>query len=287
MRTDIAYVNGLGERIEFGGSEESLHYMEHELRDWKWSWSTGTAGRVTGFARRGSKPIEIKLPVGIAAESGAEGIELRNRIEGIGERDIAAREPGKLYVGDWYMRCWIAGCSPTDYWMDDRFAELELTLLAEQRGWIRETLQQYVPETGTEPVAGVDFPLDFPFEFMRGRSSKSIYNGSISAQDLLLRVYGPASDPAVSIGGSVHRVNVEVPAGYRLEIDTMAKTVRLVAPDGSWSDAYGFREPGAEGSGTYIFERIAPGSSSLSWGNDFTFDLVRYEVRMACPWEEG
>lgn len=287
MRTDITYVNGLGERLELGGDERSLHYMEHELRDWKWSWSTGAAGRVTGFSRRPSKPAEIELPVGVAAADGAEGIELRNLVESVGDRDVAAREPGRLYVGDWYMRCWIVGCQPTDYWMDDRFAELKLTLLAEQRGWVRETLRQYVPETGSEPSSGVDFPLDFPLEFMRGRSTKSIYNAGASPQDLLLRVYGPASDPAVSVGGNVYGVNVDVAAGHRLEVDTMARTVRLFAPDGTWTDAYGYRVPGASGSGSYVFEQVPPGEASVSWGNDFSFDLVVYDVRMACPWEEG
>ena len=287
MRTDIAYVNRLRERVEFGGSEESLHYMEHELRDWEWSWRTGVAGRVTGFSRRPSKPREISFPVGIAAGTASEGIGLRTRVELRGVVDVAAGEPGWLYVGDWYIRCWIVGCEPTDYWMDDRFAELELTLLAEQSGWVREVLSAFVPETGEAEASGTDFPLDFPFEFARGRTSTTVYNSGTSPQDLLLRVYGPASDPEVSIGGNVYRVNVDVPAGYRLEVDSMAKTVRLIAPDGTWTDAYGSREPGAEGSGTYIFERIAPGASTVAWGNDFAFDLVRYDVRMACPWEEG
>lgn len=287
MRVDVTYVNGLGERLELGGDERSLHYMEHELRDWKWEWSTGVAGRVTGFSRRGSKPRELRLPVGIAAETGTEGIELRNLVESVGDRDVAAREPGRLYVGDWYMRCWIVGCSPTDYWMDDRFAELELTLLAEQRGWVREDPHAFAPETGDEGASGTDFPLDFPFEFARGRTSKTVYNAGTSPQDLLIRVYGPATDPSVSIGGNDYRVNVDVPDGHRLEIDTMARTVRLVAPDGSWTDAYGHREPGAEGSGTYVFERVAPGASTVAWGNDFAWDLVLYDVRMACPWEEA
>lgn len=287
MRTDIAYVNRLGERLELGGDDASLHYMEHELRDWKWSWTTGVAGGVTGFSRRGSKPRELSLPVGVAAPDASEGIALRNLVESVGSVDVDAGEPGWLYVGDWYVRCWIVGGEPTDYWMDDRFAELDLTVLVERQGWVRETTTHYVPETGSESASGTDFPLDFPLEFVRGRAAKSIYNGGTSPQDLLLRVYGPASDPAISIGGNVHRVNVEVPAGHRLEVDTMARTVRLVAPDGTWTDAYGYREPGAEGSGTYVFERVAPGPASLSWGNDFSFDLVLYEVRMACPWEEG
>ena len=86
MRTDIRYVNRRGESIELGGSVESLHYLKHELRNWEWSYSTGKgSGRVTSFSRRPSKPTKVKLPVGIAAKTAAEGIELRNLVLSIGE----------------------------------------------------------------------------------------------------------------------------------------------------------------------------------------------------------
>ena len=117
MRTDIRYVNRRGESIELGGSVESLHYLKHELRNWEWSYSTGKgSGRVTSFSRRPSKPTKVKLPVGIAAKTAAEGIELRNLVLSIGEPDVAAGEPGELWVGDWSMRCWIVAGEPGKYW---------------------------------------------------------------------------------------------------------------------------------------------------------------------------
>lgn len=288
MRTDIAYVNGLGERVELGGGEASLHYFEHELRDWEWAYGTGPGGRVSSFSRNPSKPQKKKFPVGISAASADEGIELRNRIDEIGERDVASMTPGKLYVGDWYIRCWIIACEPTDYWMDDRFAELGLTVLVDEPGWVRETTTSLVPQTGgSQTGGGVDFPFDFPFEFKRDGSSHVVYNDALSGQDFLWRVYGPAENPAISIGGNTYKVNVDVPTGYQLVVDSMARTVRLVAPDGTWTEEYGSREPGAKGSGSYIFEQIKPSSNTLSWDNSFAFDLTVYEVRTSCPWEEG
>lgn len=286
MRTDIAYVNGLGERLELGGSSESLHYFEHGIRDWEWSWGEGVGGSVTGFSRRGDKPREVSLPVGIAAATGAEGMDLRNLVESIGEYDVLSGVAGRLLVGDWYLRCWLVGCEPTDYWMDDRFAEMGLTLLVEDPGWVREHATHLVPETGSDGSGtGFDYPHDFPLEFAREGVSKSVYVGGLEPRDFLWRAYGPCEDPWVRIGGDLHGVNVDVPAGHRLEVDSRSRTAVLVSPDGSTQGVYDMRVPGAEGSGTYLFERVPLGESSLSWDNSHELDFVTYEVRSSCPWE--
>lgn len=285
MRTDIAYVNGLGERVEFGGEQESLHYFEHGLRDWEWSYTIG-AGGSPSFSRRPSKPREVSFPIGVSAGDGEDGIALRNRVEAMGEYDVLRREPGRLYVGDWYVRAYVIGCEPTDYWMDDRFCELDLTMLVEDPGWVREHEQRYVPEASGGAAGGTDFPFDFPFEFMRDRQSRSVYVDG-AERDFLWRAYGPADSPSITVGGNVYKVNVELPAGSRLEVDSRARTCLVIDQVGQQSQAYGMREPGGKGSGSYIFETIKPGDNSLSWDNSFSFDLVTYEVRTSCPWEVG
>ncbi len=289
MRVDIAYVNGRGERLELGGDDASLHYFEHGLRDWSWSWSTGAAaGKVSSFSRRGDKPAEVPFPVGIGAGNAEEGIALRNRVQEVGEHDIAAKSPGRLYVGDWYLRCWIVAGEPTDYWMDDRIAELDLTLLVDDPGWVLEREMRFVPETGADGLAaGADFPCDLPAELKRERLSKTVSNGALFPCDFLWRAYGPATDPYVRVAGNLYKVNVDLPAGSRLEVDSAARSVTVVSQHGERSDAYGDREKGPEGSGSYIFEKVPVGESSLSWDNSFAFDLVLYDVRTACPWEEG
>lgn len=286
MRTDIAYVNGLGERVEFGGSEEALHYFAHGLRDWEWCYSVGTGGGVSSFSRRPSKPREVDFPVGIGASSAEEGIALRNRVESMGEYDVERREPGRIYVGDWYVRAYVIACEPTDYWMDDRFCELDLTVLIEDPGWVREHEQRYVPETGGGSGPGTDFPLDFPFDFARDRQSRRVYVDGAD-RDFLWRAYGPVDGPSITVGGNTYRVNADVPAGSRLEVDSRARTCLIIDRDGRVEQAYGMREPGGRGSGTYIFEKVPSGDNSLSWDNSFSFDLVTYEVRTSCPWEMG
>ena len=287
MRVDMAYVNCLGERVDLGGPDRYLHYFEHEVRNWEWDYSVPTSGAAPVFSRRPSKPRELSFPVGIAAPTPEEGIELRNRVESIGERDVVAGKAGRLYVGDWYLRCWIIGCEPTDYWMDDRICELDLKLLVQTPGWVLDHDYALTPGAGAGGGAGKDFPADFPLEFMRGRQQTIVYNQSLEGMDFRLLVMGPATDPAVEIGSNLYKVNVEVPAGYTLEVDSAAKTVTLSSPTGETEDAYRYREPGASGSGTYIFEKLPVGASEIDWSGGYSLHLTAYEVQSSCPWEVG
>lgn len=287
MRTDIRYVNRRGESLELGGSDDALHYLEHELRDWEWSYSTGKgSGRVTSFSRRPSKPRKVKLPVGIAAATGERGLELRNRVLAIGEPDVVAGEPGELWLGDWSMRCWIVAGQPTRYWYDDRYAEVSLTLLVEDPSWVRATTRLLVPETASA-AGGRDFPRDFPFDLLRERASTKVAVAGDSPSPFLWRTFGPATSPYLRIAGNLYRVNVDVPEGARLEVDSRERRVELVLADGTRTSQYARRERGAAGSGSYIFEEIPCGESELAWGNDARMELVTYEVRSAAPYEEG
>lgn len=287
MRTDIKYVNRRGESVELGGSGGSLHYLEHELRDWEWSYTTGKgSGRVASFSRRPSKPTKVKLPVGIAASTAAEGIALRNKVIAIGEPDIAAGEPGELWVGDWCMRCWVVAGEPGKYWQDDRYAEIKLTLLVEDPSWTRASERTLVPETGADGT-GSDFPRDLPCDLRRERASTTVSVPGDFDSPFLWRVYGPATSPYIRVAGNLYRVNAEVPEGARLEVDSRARTVTIMLLDGTVTNAYAKRERGASGSGSYIFEPIPCGDSDLAWGNDARMDLVTYEVRTAVPYEEG
>ena len=115
--------------------------------------------------------------------------------------------------------------------MDDRYAEFELTLLVESPVWTRETEVRFKP--AVEESGGVDFEFDFEFDFMAESGARSVSNDGMSSCDWLWRVYGPASSPQVRIGGNLHRVNVGVPDGARLEVDSARRSVRVVHDDGA------------------------------------------------------
>lgn len=286
MRTDITYVSNSGERITFGGSSEELHYFANDLRKFEWTHNFGVAkNRVMSFTR---EPKTLSFKVGIAAESESAGIAWRNKIATLGEYDIAHMMPGKLYVGDWYISCWIVSASFDNYWMSDRFAEIELGILAERVEWTHDLFYQFVPtQTVSQGVHGANFPYNFEHDFMASFPAREIENSATFAADFIWRAYGPVTNPYIRIDTNLYQVNISIPDKARLEVDSRRKTCILIGADGTQTNVFNDRTRGAHGSGSYIFERIEPGINKVSWANTYIFDLILMESCSIAPFEEG
>lgn len=288
MRTDIRYVNSKGISMEFGGDDTSLHYFENELRDWEWEYtSASSSSRITSFSRRSKKPKKIKFHVGIAAATEEEGLIKRNELITLGEADIVSKTPGKLYIGDWYINCYIIAGEPTNYWLSDRFAEFKLTLLAEDPSWIRETIHYFNHEIQTNPGGSKkDFPKEFPFDLGQGKPSKIFTNDALGSVGWLWRVYGPATNPYMRINNNLHQVNTQIPKGAYMEVNSAAKTIVLIGADGKRENLYAARARGTSTSDSYIFKAIDSGDVSVLWDNTFDFDLTIFESCSTPPYEK-
>ena len=109
--------------------------------------------------------------------------------------------------------------------------------------------------------------------------------------DLKLTIFGPASSPRITVTQgdfiNVYSADVEVPGGSRLVIDgsSFPKTIQLVGMYGETEDRFadGMRGEGA-GSGSYCFERLRPGTSSVSWDGSFGFSMTHYLEEGEPPW---
>lgn len=282
MRTDITYTNHKGVSLTFGGTDETLNYFAHTLRVYKWSY-VERAGRIVRFER---KPREATFPVGIAAASEEEGLQLRDRIFEVTEPDVLAGRAGSLEICGYAASCYVIGAVPTNYWMDDRFAEISLTVLLPGSVWTKETLHHFTPEMSTGFGSGIDFPFEFPFDFAASRPPRAIINDAMSPGPFIWRVFGPARDPYFKAGDSLHQVKVTLRNGERLEVDSrpgMRTAVKLSAA-GEAISVFDKRVRGSLGSGTYLFEPIPSGRIELSWDNGYAFDLVLVDQTSTPPW---
>lgn len=132
MLEKIRYVNSLGAELVFGAN--GIYVNENDLRDWEWSYST-EYGKIRNFKRRSSTKT---LPVQIWAESEAKGIEIKNRLHDLALVDIGAGKPGRLYVGDCYLLCYITGSKKGDYLISKRMLSVSLTIATSEEVWYQE-----------------------------------------------------------------------------------------------------------------------------------------------------
>lgn len=290
MDMKLKYVNHKGDTISLGDGGP-LHYFANTLRDWDWSINE-VNGVASTFTR---KPISKNLPIGIAASDESEGLMLRDQIYEIAEVDNltmlpdsgVSPSPGKLYVGEWYTELFMHSCSFDNYHFDERFAEMTMGCYIPYPAWICEELSKYYIEIDTMAVSDyLDYPFDYPFDYKRPRSSKTISNESLMPCSFLWRVYGPALNPYINIGGNVYQVNINVPSGSRLEVDTREgrQRIQLIDIYGNVTNCFDNRNKGSKDSGEYLWKKIPVGISTLSWDNSFDFDLVKYYERSQHPW---
>lgn len=282
MDTRITYTNHLGESITFGGSDETLNYFAHELRDYKRSYAE-RAGRITRFE---TGPREVSFPVGIAAETEEEGLYWRGRIHAIAAPDRAAKIPGGLEICGYTAACYINGEKFKNYHMSDRFAEIDVSVLFVNSLWTCETLHHFTPEMSTGFGSGIDFPFEFTFDFAAARPPRAITNYATGAGPFIWRVFGPARDPYFKAGNDIHQVKVELKSGERLEVDSRPgkRTAIKLNAAGEATNVLNERVRGDKGSGTYLFEPIPAGRVEFSWDNGYAFDLVLVDQTDTPPW---
>lgn len=282
MDMSITFTNHLGKSMTFGAPEGSLHYFANELRNYMYSFDEYN-GRAMNFRLEGKV---VLFKIGIAAQDEEEGLRLRDELYAVTTADVQAEKRGRLTICGYDMECTIVGASNGFYHKGERWLECELSVRVDEPLWRSKRLHKFLAPEVEEKSEFLDFPFDFQFDFTPRPRASTVESDSTQqgGSDFVMRIYGPCTNPYVQIAGNSYRVNVKVPAGGFLEIDSMAGTVQVVSVYGERTNAYKDRQRGAEGSGSYIFQKIPSGESPVSWSNAFDFDLELFDERSIPPW---
>ncbi len=275
---DLRYVNSRG--IELNLTQWPYMYSSGDIYDFMWSYemASGNSNRITKFYKA---PLEMPIKISITADTEEEFSNAVNHLFETTEVDIIDLTPGKLYLGDMYMKCYIRGIKKAKFNAGIEFMFSELNVIAEKSCWITESTKSFLPAN-----KGTDYPyLDYPYDYDHDYSPDVIPVEYINLEhyascDYLLKIYGPAIDPAVTIGGIVRQVYTTLEAGQSLLIDSRDKTVKRVFSDGAILNEFNNRRRGTRS----IFEPIMPGLNEIIWNNAFGFDLTLFIARSEPAW---
>ena len=274
MLEKITFTNHMNESINFG--EDGIFVNSSDVHDYSWE-VTSYNNKINAF----SKGVVTKsLPVIIACSSEEEGIEKRNRLMEVAEKDVLAKKRGRLVVNDYYMDCYITASKKEQYLKYKQFMQATLTVVTDYPSWISETT--YTFGGVADPDASghnFDYNYDFPYDYMSAMMSQTVKNPYFTDSNFRLVIYGPTLNPAVVINGHVYNVNVTIEAGEYLVIDSMRKTITLYKNGDVQVNCFDKRNRNS-----YIFEKIAIGSVPVSWEGNFVFDVVLLEERSEPKW---
>lgn len=274
MLDKFVYENHLGQR--FDGSANGVYLNQSDLRDYGWDYST-INGKITRFYR-GIK--ERSLPLVVHGATADEAITAKNRLLEIAEADIVAAIPGKVFIGDYYTMGFIKASAKANYARLRKHAKITLTLLSDDPAWYRDETHSFFPGSGNVAAEnGFDYPHDYSLDYT-AQTARVIRCDSIGGNAFKLRIYGPAVNPSVSIGGHIYSINGSIGVGDSLLIEcSPKKKITLTKAGGSkvnWFDKRN-RE-------SYIFQEIPPGQHIVTWNETFGFDLTIIEKRSEPKW---
>lgn len=268
---NVYYINHLNERIDLDSENIILQYQE--LFDYSWDAETNN-DKIYSFSR---KTAAIPITVTVTADT-EEYADILHNFHSIIEKDIISCIPGRLYIGNQYLGCYISGDIKQDAFMGVPIQVKNLTVVTDKPFWVSEETFSFQAE-GISSSDNKRYPASYPYRYANGLNSTYIINEHFTDANFLLTVYGPVVNPLVIIGGNSYLVYIVLEEGERLEIDSREETVMKVMVFGESVNAFHNRAKGKT-----FFHKIPPGRQSVSWTGKFGWDLTIYEERSEPKW---
>lgn len=279
---DIYYVNSKGIRLDLLKPPYML--QTGDIFDYEWGYesvdTSALAGRITDFTR-GIK--EKSLTLSILNYSREAYYKAINAFHETVEYDVLNKTPGKLFIGEQYLQCYIISSKKTEWENDIELLDNDIEVVAEYPFWITERKFEFKPSTGEQTGEYLDFDFDVQFDLLG--DEKGVGNIDFehySSCNFLMTVYGPCTNPRITIGGNIYEVKTKLDTGEYLLIDSRAGTIYRVRVNGIKVNEFDSRNT-EEGS---VFKKIQPGYNLISWDGTFGFDLLLYVERSEPEWTE-
>lgn len=276
MLEKIKHINSNGEEFDF--TKHGIFIDYNNLRDYEWTYET-INNRIIGF----SKEIVTKTIPIIFSKSDINGKSIKDKIIEHFESDINKVLYGYFELNGYKFYCYCTAVKFTEYLINQRFARCELSFTSDVSYWIKEERFTFV--SAATPTEGHDskrYPHTYSYHY-RPRIGQSVLYSQLSMPaHYQIIIYGPVTNPSISIGSNVYQVSVELLANEYLVIDysnTGTRTITVYHQDGQSEDKFGARSKQFS-----VFTKIQPGRQPVLWSGDFAFDIVLFDERSQPKW---
>lgn len=270
---DIYYKNNRGQEISL--SSWPYQISDSDFFDYEWDYDSANdptfGGRVTKMTR---KVARYSVTVAImTSQARAELLELL-------EADVLALKPGRLYIGEDYLTCYVYGSNKSDFRDPASFAVCKLKIVTGRPMWIREQFYRFDVSMAQVADDAKVYPSLYPWRYASGMKNCRITNTHYASCNFLMRIYGRALNPQIYIGGNLYGFNILLEEQEYLEIDSTAGTIYKVQNSGVRENCFNVRDKSAD-----AFLPIDPGVQSITWSGEFDFEITLYEERSEPRWQ--
>lgn len=130
-------------------------------------------------------------------------------------------------------------------------------------------------------ATGKKYNYNYGYRYGTGLSAGNIINEHYAAAPAVIKIYGPASNPNIIIGGNTYNVNVILTATDYLVIDQVTHEIYKVAENGTRTNAFNNRNKAYD-----IFKPIATGENQVVYSGEYSIEITLVQQRSELLWTE-
>lgn len=279
----VRYVNHAGAEYVLQG--DGLSFVDVSPL-FAFSWSYGLANRLNGMGGKASSfardPRTVSLTVRVRGFTREQFLERMNTLHAVSDADNLAEMPGRLYVGDQYMVCFLAVAADAPAAArNGNYCTMPITVLAERPFWCNEKTYTFNPSAGEleEDETGKKYNLRYPYRYGSGLAITNIKNTHYAACPAIITIYGPCANPAVSIGNNIYNVDVTLASSQRLVIDGTENEIYTVGSDGTITSVFNRRNKAYD-----IFKPVPVGETNVLYSGEYLMTITLVEQRSQLKW---
>lgn len=267
----VKYINSKG--VEVNLNKDPYKMLVSDLLDYEWE-VLKSSNKISGFEKSVS---EKTINIDIMKNKSKTARQLMNELSFVFESDIVNRTPGKLYIDDNYMRCYIYA-SEKSSWETSALVVCEYSLITDEPFWVNEIKKSFL-KSGGGAVDNFDYPYNYDYDYSEKVFTNVIENPGYMEADFKMIIYGPVVNPSVEINGNIYQIITEVKESEYIVIDSLEHLVELVDENGNATNKYNARNKNWN-----IYQKIIPGTNKIVWPGDFGVDMVLYVKRSEPEW---
>ncbi len=275
---EITYVNSKGTVLNL---DKKPYYVEKSgLYDF--SWSLGFAsrplydgGRVV--SRRRSNNVR-ELTLFVYADTDAEFCKAMNDLSDTMTIDVEELSPGKLYVGEQYLSCYVSAGEKTVSKDWPHCIKMTLTFFPQNPCWCTERTFSFNFKD-EEDAEGLKYPKKYPFHYSSLTKEANIINEHYAPSPMIIKIFGPAENPRLSIGGAAMGVDVALEEGEYAVIDQRERSIYKASVTGEITNLFNRRLKNGN-----IFAYAPAGVSLIECSGDLNMDITLVKQRSEPQW---
>ena len=267
----FVYINSQNEEVNFLGEDIIITNADDIYSN---SWKTETVyNKICGFKKKTSN---YKIGIAICKKNTSE---IFNSISDIFEKDIIKKEPGTLVCDDWYIKGYFTEKKVSSYIKMANYIAYEYAFTPDEASWHKECRYVYRINDKEKSDRGLNYPYDFPYDYISEISSSNLNNLSAFDADFIMTVYGPVIDPKVLINNHIYQIFGEITGNEYITINSKEKTIIRTAENGEKINEFANQNKESR-----IFENIPSGSNTIIINPNANVDIVLLYERSDPEW---